>query len=404
MPGFKVAKDRLTLLLGGNVSGDFKLKPLLVYVSENPQALKNIAKALLPVVWKSNPKAWVTQALFMDWFYHHFIPEVEKYCRAKSLPFNVLLVLDNAPGHPPYLDDVHPNVKVVYMPPNTSSIIQPMNQGVIATFKKYYLRRIFSQALKATDNSEMTLREFWKSYNIYSAIKNINASWQEVTESCMNGVWKNLCPQFVNNFTGFEKVQEEVVNNLISMSEKLELDLNEDDFREFFDTHAQELTNDELRELEKQRKEVEEEEVEVPTKHFQTKLMAQAFALVDVAMAIFESQDINEERNAKVSSAVHDALKCYSVIYEEMRKAVTPLSLKSFFQWVDKYKETLPSTSQPVPSTSTTHTPKKLPKLSLTVPSSPITDDPSPTSSLPASPSTPSRELSPSPTNLAEQV
>ncbi|KAK4325314.1 hypothetical protein Pmani_004095 [Petrolisthes manimaculis] len=79
--------------------------------TENPQALKNIAKALLLVVWKSNNKAWVTKALFMDWYYHHFIPEVEKYCRANSVPFNTQLVLDNAPGHPPFLDDVHPNVK-----------------------------------------------------------------------------------------------------------------------------------------------------------------------------------------------------------------------------------------------------------------------------------------------------
>ena len=44
MPGYKAAKDRLTLLFGGNASRDIKLKPLLVYHSENPTALKNIAK------------------------------------------------------------------------------------------------------------------------------------------------------------------------------------------------------------------------------------------------------------------------------------------------------------------------------------------------------------------------
>jgi hypothetical protein len=33
-------KDRLSLLLCSNVSGDFKIKLLLVYHSENPRALK----------------------------------------------------------------------------------------------------------------------------------------------------------------------------------------------------------------------------------------------------------------------------------------------------------------------------------------------------------------------------
>lgn len=57
MPGFKASKDRLSLLIGGNAAGDFKLTPLLVYHSENPKALKNITKASLPVIWMSDQKA-----------------------------------------------------------------------------------------------------------------------------------------------------------------------------------------------------------------------------------------------------------------------------------------------------------------------------------------------------------
>ena len=43
MPGYKAAEDRLTLLFGGNASGDMKVKPLLVYHLENQRALKNRA-------------------------------------------------------------------------------------------------------------------------------------------------------------------------------------------------------------------------------------------------------------------------------------------------------------------------------------------------------------------------
>ena len=57
MSGFKSLKDRLTLLLGSNASDDLKLRPLLIYPSENPMALKNCAQSILPMLCKWNNKA-----------------------------------------------------------------------------------------------------------------------------------------------------------------------------------------------------------------------------------------------------------------------------------------------------------------------------------------------------------
>ena len=51
----------------------------------------------------------------------------------------------------------------------------------------------------------------------------------------MSGIWKNLCLQFVHDFCGFEKMDEEskeVFSNSVTLSEKLGLDPQEENVTE----------------------------------------------------------------------------------------------------------------------------------------------------------------------------
>lgn len=64
-PGFKASKRRLTFLLRNNAVGDFKLKPVLIFSSENPRTLKHHAKSSLPTFHKWNNKACMTAHLII---------------------------------------------------------------------------------------------------------------------------------------------------------------------------------------------------------------------------------------------------------------------------------------------------------------------------------------------------
>ena len=68
----------------------------------------------------------------MDWIHTCFVPQVERYLAGKNLSFKVLLLLDNAPGHLTDQNGAHLNIEVMFLLLNTTSLIQPLHQGVIA--------------------------------------------------------------------------------------------------------------------------------------------------------------------------------------------------------------------------------------------------------------------------------
>jgi hypothetical protein len=316
MSGFKAAKDRLSLLLGANAASDCKLKPMLIYHSENPRDLKNYAKISLPVYYQSNKKAWMTADPFTKWFTEHFKPTVEAYCSEQKIRFKIILLSNNAPGHPKSLMEMYKEIKVVFLPANTTSILQPIDQAVIAVFKSYYLRRTFAKAIAALDSDtsdgpkQIKLKAFWKGFSILDAIKNIGDSWEQVKMSTLIGVWKKLIPTLMDDFEGFENSMEEVTANVVEMARELELQVEPEDVAALLASHDEPLKDEDLLLVDEQRRLLLDTD---PTADDDTETISETttkdlehyVGLLGTVVAGFERIDKNFERISRFFTVHH---------------------------------------------------------------------------------------------------
>jgi hypothetical protein len=156
--GGKHSKERITVLIGASSEGE-KLPLLVIGKSEMPRAFRG---KQLPVQYKFNRRAWMTQEIFTS-----YIRQLD--VKMKSENRKIALIVDNAPSHPKVSDLT--NVSLFFLPPNTTACTQPMDAGVIRNLKYHYKLKLVNQKLNAFDLG----REF--SLDLYEAVIMLHTSW-----------------------------------------------------------------------------------------------------------------------------------------------------------------------------------------------------------------------------------
>ena len=88
---------------------------------------------------------------------------------------NILLFIDNAGCHPSDLRCKFSNIKICFLPANTTSKLQPLDLGIIQNFKVHYRNLFLKYVLAKIDH-------YSKSVNVLVAIRWVAVAWSQVKE------------------------------------------------------------------------------------------------------------------------------------------------------------------------------------------------------------------------------
>ncbi|XP_042220995.1 tigger transposable element-derived protein 1-like [Homarus americanus] len=222
--GRKEIKERFTVLFTTNATGSCRMKLTVIHRAKKPRAYKRQDMTRLNVNWLTSKKAWMSGKLSVDWFNNFFVPEVRAFCEAQNICFNILLLLDNAPGHSPLLRSAHPNIRVEFLPPNTTSLIQPMDMEIVSCVKAAYSCKQFRRMRFATEDenavqmlvdseegedqeeeegggdveteAEQQVKQYWRAFNVKEAIDLMVECWDAVTPATVNHARRNVLRGF----------------------------------------------------------------------------------------------------------------------------------------------------------------------------------------------------------------
>ncbi|KAH9453174.1 hypothetical protein Pst134EA_033100 [Puccinia striiformis f. sp. tritici] len=183
--GLKGSKVRLTYHLCCNADGSDKLEPLVIGHAQKPRSFGKKLASYWGYDYHYNKTAWMTATIMAPW-----LQKLDDRFRREKR--KVLLLLDNFSAHIKGLQGLClTNLKVEFLPPNLTSVLQPCDAGIIRAFKAYYRRQFPEYAMARYKGDPDADGTTVFNINQLEAMHLARAAWQSVTQKTIANCWRH---------------------------------------------------------------------------------------------------------------------------------------------------------------------------------------------------------------------
>ena len=215
-----------------NATGSSKIPPLLIGTTANPHCFRDGA---CPIPYVGQKNAWMDRVVFRHWWNNVFIPAIRSTTREP-----VALIMDGCSGHDGSIVDETGQITIFFLPPNTTSMFQPLDQGIIAAVKSEYRYRLLTKMVSSVENYE-ELQSIAQNIprgrrgldhgfppHVIDAAKLIKESWDTITASTIAGCWaRSSClVRAEEELRSFREYKRQVDRKIINDIAKLLANLN----------------------------------------------------------------------------------------------------------------------------------------------------------------------------------
>ncbi len=223
------SKDRLTAVLCVNATGTHKLNLMIIGSAVNPRCFGSWQPERDgKVLYAGNKTSWMNSKEFVRWI-GYFNGEMSE--RKKT----GWLLMDNCSTHclPPNAEPIvweagdsglkfrgfkMSNTNVVFLPPKTTSWVQPLDQGIIRAFKAIYRKIHIRWIISVLDSGEVENASKARP-TMRSAIEWCHTAWEELSANTVKNCWNhaNILPRVLPSGPA-DTVVEELKALLLEMS------------------------------------------------------------------------------------------------------------------------------------------------------------------------------------------
>jgi len=104
---------------------------------------------------------------------------------------SILLLMDNATPHDPSFVGKFSNIKIVFLPANTTAKLQPLDAGIIKNFKVHYRKLLLRHVLSRMGDSSLSTSDLIKSVDVLTAIRWTKLAWESVQSTTIANCFKH---------------------------------------------------------------------------------------------------------------------------------------------------------------------------------------------------------------------